>query len=68
MTIWGAQAGKHVYVEKPMSHDITEGRVAVEAQRKYGVVVQHGTQRRSNAGIAALHEALQTGKLTSSSN
>ena len=27
----GAQAGKHVYVEKPMSHDITEGRVAVEA-------------------------------------
>ncbi len=63
MTIWGAQAGKHVYVEKPMSHDITEGRVAVEAQRKYGVVVQHGTQRRSKAGIAALHEALQTGKL-----
>jgi predicted dehydrogenase len=63
MTIWGAQAGKHVYVEKPMSHDIAEGRVAVEAQKKYGVVVQHGTQRRSNAGIAALHEALQTGKL-----
>ena len=37
MTIWGAQAGKHVYVEKPMSHDVHEGRVAVEAQRKYGV-------------------------------
>ena len=63
MTIWGAQAGKHVYVEKPMSHDITEGRVAVEAQKKYGVVVQHGTQRRSDAGIAALHEALKSGKL-----
>jgi len=63
MTIWGAQAGKHVYVEKPMSHDITEGRVAVEAQKKYGVVVQHGTQRRSNSGIAGLHEALKTGKL-----
>ena len=45
MTIWGAQAGKHVYVEEPMSHD-TEGRVAVEAQKKYGVVVQHGTQRQ----------------------
>ncbi|MBT3482632.1 MAG: Gfo/Idh/MocA family oxidoreductase, partial [Opitutales bacterium] len=39
MTIWGAQAGKHVYVEKPMSHDITEGRIAMEAQKKYGVVV-----------------------------
>ena len=63
MTIWGAQAGKHVYVEKPMSHDIAEGRVAVEAQTKYGVVVQHGTQRRSNSGIAALHEALKSGAL-----
>jgi predicted dehydrogenase len=63
MTIWGAQAGKHVYVEKPMSHDIAEGRVAVEAQKKYGVVVQHGTQRRSNSGIAALHEALKSGAL-----
>ena len=45
MTIWGAQHGKHVYVEKPMSHDIREGRIAVEAQKKYGVVVQHGTQQ-----------------------
>ena len=63
ITIWAAQAGKHVYVEKPMSHDIAEGRVALEAQKKYGVVVQHGTQRRSNAGIAGLHEALHTGKL-----
>ena len=63
MTIWGAQHGKHVYVEKPMSHDIAEGRIAVEAQKKYGVVIQHGTQRRSNAGIAGLHEALQNGKL-----
>ncbi len=44
MTIWGAQAGKHVYVEKPMSHDVAEGRIAMEAQKKYGVVVQHGTQ------------------------
>ncbi len=63
MTIWGAQHGKHVYVEKPMSHDVAEGRVAVEAQKKYGVVVQHGTQRRSNAGIAGLHEALHNGDL-----
>ena len=63
MTIWGAQAGKHVYVEKPMSHDVAEGRIAVEAWKKYGVVVQHGTQRRSDAGIAGLHEALKSGKL-----
>ncbi|WP_182870853.1 Gfo/Idh/MocA family protein [Rhodopirellula sp. JC639] len=63
MTIWGAQAGKHVYVEKPMSHDIAEGRIVVEAQKKYGVVIQHGTQRRSNAGVAGLHEALKSGKL-----
>jgi len=62
MTIWGAQAGKHVYVEKPLSHDIHEGRIAVEAQKKYGVVVQHGTQSRSNAKIAGLHEAIQAGR------
>lgn len=62
MTIWGAQAGKHVYVEKPLSHDIAEGRVAVEAQQKYGVVVQHGTQSRSSSSIAGLHEAIQAGK------
>ncbi len=62
ITIWGAQAGKHVYVEKPMSHDCDEGRVAVEAQKKYGVVIQHGTQSRSSASIAGLHEAVQAGK------
>ena len=63
MTIRAAQAGKHVYVEKPLSHDVAEGRVAVEAQKKYGVVIQHGTQKRSDAGIAGLHEALKSGKL-----
>ncbi|MDE0735263.1 MAG: Gfo/Idh/MocA family oxidoreductase [Pirellulaceae bacterium] len=62
ITVWAAQAGKHVYVEKPMSHDCDEGRVVVEAQKKYGVVIQHGTQRRSDAGIAGLHEAIQAGK------
>jgi predicted dehydrogenase len=62
MTIWGAQAGKHVYVEKPMSHDVAEGRIVVEAQKKYGVVIQHGTQRRSDAKLAGLHEAIQAGK------
>lgn len=62
ITIWAAQAGKHVYVEKPMSHDVAEGRIAVAAQQKYGVVIQHGTQRRSDAKIAGLHEAIQAGK------
>ena len=62
MTIWGAQAGKHVYVEKPMSHDVTEGRIAVEAAKKYNVVVQHGTQRRSNSKLAGLHELIKAGK------
>jgi predicted dehydrogenase len=62
MTIWAAQAGKHVYVEKPMSHDIQEGRVVVEAQKKYGVVIQHGTQRRSSAGNAGLHDLIRSGK------
>ena len=62
MTIWAAQAGKHVYVEKPMSHDVAEGRVAMLAQKKHGVVVQHGTQSRSNAEIAGLHEAIHAGK------
>ncbi len=62
MTIWAAQAGKHVYVEKPMSHDVSEGRVAVAAQEKYGVVIQHGTQSRSNAKLAGLHDAIRAGK------
>jgi predicted dehydrogenase len=62
MTIWAAQAGKHVYVEKPLSHDVAEGRVAVAAQEKYGVVIQHGTQARSSSRIAGLHEAIQAGK------
>ena len=62
ITIWAAQRGKHVYVEKPMSHDCAEGRIVVAAQKKYGVVIQHGTQSRSNASIAGLHEAIQAGQ------
>jgi predicted dehydrogenase len=59
-TIWALQAGKDVYVEKPMTHNIFEGRKLIEAQEKYGKVVQHGTQLRSNPGfqegIKLLHE------------
>jgi predicted dehydrogenase len=48
MAIAGLQAGKHVYVEKPCSHNPAEGALLVEAQQKYGKLVQMGTQRRSN--------------------
>jgi len=61
MTIWAAQAGKHVYVEKPISHDLYEGRAAIAAQKKYGVVIQHGTQRRSSAKNAGLNEMIRSG-------
>jgi predicted dehydrogenase len=59
-TVWACQAGKDVYVEKPASHNIFEGRIAVAAARKYGRVVQHGTQCRSSPkireGIELLHQ------------
>jgi len=48
MAIAGLQAGKHVYVEKPCSHNPAEGVLLVQAQRKYGKYVQMGTQRRSS--------------------
>src|SRR5499426_3598669 len=55
-TIWACQAGKDVYVEKPLSHNIWEGRKLVEASQKYKRIVQHGTQCRSSE---ALIEAVQ---------
>ncbi|MBN1345643.1 MAG: Gfo/Idh/MocA family oxidoreductase [Phycisphaerae bacterium] len=61
-TIWACQAGKDVYVEKPMTHNIYEGKKVLEAVKKYGRIVQHGTQRRSNArfreGIKLLKDGL----------
>ena len=62
ITVWACQAGKDVYVEKPISHNVFEGRKCVEAAKKYGCVVQHGTQRRSDAGMAKQIAALQSGK------
>jgi len=62
MVIWAAQAGKHCFVEKPASHDFHEGRVALEAARKYGVVVQHGTQRRSDPRYADLIKTIHSGR------
>ncbi|HOX75632.1 MAG TPA: Gfo/Idh/MocA family oxidoreductase [Bacteroidales bacterium] len=50
-TIWACQAGKHVYVEKPASYGVWEGRKMVEAARKYNVRVQTGLQNRSIPGV-----------------
>ena len=52
-TIWALQAGKHVYVEKPASHTIWEGRRMVEAAARYGKVVQVGTMNRSRPAVRA---------------
>ncbi len=52
VAIWACQAGKDVYVEKPCSHNVYEGRKLVEAARKYNRIVQHGTQSRSSASWA----------------
>src|SRR6202047_4490205 len=48
MALAGLQAGKHVYVEKPCSHNPAEGEMLVAAQQKYGKLVQMGTQQRSS--------------------
>jgi predicted dehydrogenase len=47
MAIWACQAGKDVYVEKPCSHNLWEGRQLVKAAQRYKRIVQHGTQIRS---------------------
>src|SRR5947208_8698474 len=62
-TVWACQAGKHVYCEKPCSHNLVEGRRMVQAARKYNRVVQIGTQRRSSTSIAAAREFVMGGKL-----
>ncbi len=62
-TIWACQAGKDVYVEKPVSHTIDEGRKMVQAARKYNRVVQSGTQRRSNSSTIEAILFLHSGKL-----
>jgi predicted dehydrogenase len=62
MAILGLQAGKHVYVEKPCSHNPGEGALLVRAQQKYGKLVQMGTQQRSSPHtidiVAKIHSGL----------
>ncbi len=63
-TIWAVQAGKDVYVEKPVSHCVWEGRQMVKAARKYGKIVQTGTQSRSSRkGLAEGVKYVQEGNL-----
>lgn len=61
--IWAMQAGKDVYVEKPVSHNVSEGRRMIEVARKYGRICQGGTQHRSNGSNRAAAEYVQSGKL-----
>jgi predicted dehydrogenase len=61
--IWAIQAGKDVYVEKPVSHNVWEGRKIVEAARKYNRIVQTGTQSRSSSGIAEAVKWVAAGNL-----
>jgi len=60
-TIWACQAGKDVYVEKPGSHNIFEGRKMVEAAEKYKRIVQHGVQLRSSPAIQEAVKHLRDG-------
>jgi len=62
-TIWACRAGKHVYVEKPLSHYIWEGRQMVNAARRYNRLVQVGTQYRSMRGYPAMARWLGEGHL-----
>ena len=62
MTIWACQAGKDVYVEKPGSQNLFEGRKSAEAAAKYNRLVQLGTQRRSDDDWARVAAAVQTEK------
>ena len=62
LAIMGCQANKHVYVEKPLSHNPNEGELAITAARKYNKIVQMGAQRRSDPilmqGMEQLHKGI----------
>ena len=63
ITVWACQAGKDVYVEKPASHNVWEGQKMIEAARKYGRIVQAGTQNRSDVGLQAAIQYIREGNL-----
>lgn len=61
MAILGLQAGKHVYVEKPCSHNPGEGALLIRAQQKYGKLVQMGTQQRSSPHTIEIVDKIHNG-------
>ena len=61
--IWAMQAGKDVYVEKPVSHNVAEGRRIVQVARKLGRICQAGTQNRSRGALAEAVKHMREGKL-----
>ena len=63
MTIAACEAGKDVYVEKPLTHDLSEGKAVISAQNKHGRIVQVGTQQRSMPHLLEAREVLQSGVL-----
>jgi predicted dehydrogenase len=63
IAIWAMQNGKDVYVEKPVSHNVSEGRRMVEAARKYNRICQTGTQSRSMSGMREAIAFLHAGKI-----
>lgn len=60
--VWAMRAGKDVYCEKPLTHNVHEGRLLVEATKKYGKILQTGTQSRSNPGMRQAVQYLHDGK------
>ena len=63
MGVWACQAGKDVYVEKPVSHNVWEGRQLVRAARRYRRIVQAGIQKRSDNGLIEAFDYIRQGNL-----
>ena len=63
MTIAACDAGKDVYVEKPLTHDLSEGKAVIEAQARSKRIVQVGTQQRSMPHVIEARELIQAGKI-----
>ena len=63
LTIWTCQAGKDVYIEKPIAHNVWEGRKMIEAAAKYNRIVQAGTQMRSDISFPNVIEYIRQGHI-----
>jgi hypothetical protein len=63
LAVWACQAGKDVYVEKPVSHNVREGRQIIRAAAKYSRIVQAGTQYRSDEGLLEAADYVRKGNL-----